>query len=109
MHNKIPPPAYIENDNYNGNVFKQNNGNVFRNNNGNYGQQGMPMNNYNNNNGNANPETHRKMNAIARGNESVLNVLTGEKSPSQSYPNSSNSSVKATPKASTTGTKQHSA
>merc|ERR1712129_142808 len=29
---------------------------------------------------------HRTMNSVQRGNDSVLNVLTGEPSPSQSYP-----------------------
>jgi len=40
---------------------------------------------------------HRAMNSVQRGNDSVLNVLTGEPSPSQSYPASSNSSTKTSP------------
>merc|ERR1719295_104088 len=37
------------------------------------------------------------MNSVQRGNDSVLNVLTGEPSPSHSYPASSNSSIKTSP------------
>ena len=112
VNNKPPPPAYMDpmgnsynnmngNGNNNGNVFRQNNGNNMNNNNGNVfrpNNNGNVMNNNMNNMNNNSNGTHRKLNTIARGNESVLNVLTGEVSPSQSYPNSSNSSIKATPK-----------
>merc|ERR1719334_2167925 len=40
---------------------------------------------------------HRTMNSVQRGNDSVLNVLTGEPSPSHSYPASTNSSMKTSP------------
>merc|ERR1712154_132578 len=73
---QAPPQAFS------GPNYGNNNGNVFR---------------QNNNNKNSNTEQPRKLNAIDKGNQSVLNVLTGEPSPSQSYPDSSNSSNKATP------------
>ena len=110
-----PPPAYTGANygNNNQNVFRQqnngnynnnnNNGNYnngnYNNNNGNYNNNnnGNVFRGNNNNNGNVQGASHRKLNTIARGNKSVLDVLTGEKSPSQSDQNSSNSSIKQSP------------
>eukprot|EP00484_Ammonia_sp_Unknown_P028185 CAMPEP_0197025436 /NCGR_PEP_ID=MMETSP1384-20130603/5775_1 /TAXON_ID=29189 /ORGANISM="Ammonia sp." /LENGTH=769 /DNA_ID=CAMNT_0042453965 /DNA_START=547 /DNA_END=2856 /DNA_ORIENTATION=- len=106
LEENAPPPAFTgaAYGNNNTNVYNHNNNNgnhMAANNNGNY-----MMSNYNNNNMNGNmnvnmnggtPQHPAKLNPVDRGNNSVLNVLTGEPSPSQSYPSSSEPSAQSSP------------
>jgi len=87
-----PPQAFAQYGaaNTNTNNYAANNANVFRD-----GQQTIqPVFAANNAKVLATPQQPQKrmMSSIQRGNDSVLNVLTGEPSPSQSYPASSDTS-----------------